>query len=183
VARSLVVTAVLLMTARAAISADAIQDPECTAHMSPGLQEIDWTQPGRLAGTYDVVLVDSVAPRNMSIYRRFRLVLSLPDSAVRTFPPVSLVAAVETAETREQSVAWQQPWPRSGLTGHTLVIGMLGVLDGIGEALYPLRLSPNGFRGSWIHSSGLATVVVGDDGTVYPPPPEPQGYFCAVRVN
>lgn len=174
----------LLTTLIATATPGLAQDPECAAQAPDDFSNIDWQRPERLVGRYDVVLVDSVRPRKTSLYRSLRLVLSVPDSALRgTFPPISLVATVETLESRQESLAWQRPWPRSGLSGRTLVLEMLGVADGIGEALYPDRLTADGFRGTWVHSSGLAMVVVGEDGTVYPPAPEPQGFFCAVLVN
>ena len=118
------VAVALVVIVTAAAGRPSMEDPACAAQMTFGLKEIDWSQPGNLAGTYDMVLVDSVPLRTASIYRRLRLILSLPDSSLsRTFPPISLVAAIETAETRQHSRAWQQPWPRSGLAGRALILG------------------------------------------------------------
>jgi hypothetical protein len=146
---------------------------------------VDWGRVQSLAGTYDLVLVDTAGTPRAPQRRSFPMRLWVPDStqAAGGLAGWSLAGAMGFADS---SLAKQRPAiyaaePNVGLVGRTLYLGQVAWLDGVGDLLHPAQVNETGFWGGWEHTSGLAVVVA--TGSTEPPPPEPAGYFCAWRAS
>jgi hypothetical protein len=155
----------------------------CGSTPAGDARPIDWQGVESLAGTYDLVLVDTASSPTMPRRRSVPMRLWVPDSAQAAgLARWSLTGALgfEDSSLARQRPAIYVPRPDVGLVGRTLYLGQVAWNDGVGDVLHPAQVNERGFWGSWGHTSGLGVVIA--TGSTEPPPPEPAGYFCAWRA-
>lgn len=152
----------------------------CPREEPPGAVAFDTSRVAGLAGTFDVVLVDTAVGRGQTRVHRGRLTLGVPTGSDRAkWPLVGSYASTppDTGgawRTMEHGVAGA---PGVVWRDGSLRLGEMGDPEGIN--LTVLLASPGELRGTWTGNSGLG-VVIDYTGTRRR---EPAGYFCARRAG
>ncbi len=165
------------------------QASTCQPETPSGATVFDQARIAALAGSYDLVLIDTTGP---AIRRIGYDIVLWPNDSLRRYQYVRQIGREPgerhlggTARSQDTSHVHYRNWTGPDnpgwsimFLGKVLRIGTIDAMDGWDTALEVRWVSPVEFGGEWTSHSGIAMTVDSLGRRL----PDPSGYFCARRV-